>query len=126
MIRTGSDLRSAFECWMRISAPRMHFIRGLHNGRDRRMKNVWENEPIEGSEREIFGASKTQSGERFQCPKRAELKCTDMYWTSELKRRLFMRERGLTIPEIILIGGTRVALGIGLGLLIADKLSHDA
>jgi hypothetical protein len=28
-----------------------------------------------------------------------------------------MRERGLTIPEIMLIGGTRVALGFGLGLL---------
>jgi hypothetical protein len=37
-----------------------------------------------------------------------------------------MRERGLTIPEIMLIGGTRVALGVGLGLLIADKLGHDA
>jgi hypothetical protein len=31
----------------------------------------------------------------------------------------------LTIPEITLIGGTRVALGVGLGLLIADKLSRD-
>jgi hypothetical protein len=37
-----------------------------------------------------------------------------------------MRERGLTIPEIMLIGGTRVALGVGLGLLIGDKLSRDA
>jgi hypothetical protein len=37
----------------------------------------------------------------------------------------FMRERGLTIPEIMLIGGTRVALGVGLGLLIADRLTHD-
>ncbi|MFL6353772.1 MAG: hypothetical protein ACJ74Z_18250 [Bryobacteraceae bacterium] len=37
-----------------------------------------------------------------------------------------MRERGLTIREIMLIGGTRVALGVGLGLLIADKLGHDA
>ena len=36
-----------------------------------------------------------------------------------------MTERGLTIPEIMLIGGTRVALGVGLGLLIADKLSRD-
>jgi hypothetical protein len=36
-----------------------------------------------------------------------------------------MTERGLTTPEIMLIGGTRVALGIGLGLLIAEKLSHD-
>jgi hypothetical protein len=37
-----------------------------------------------------------------------------------------MREKVLTLPEIMLIGGTRVALGIGLGLLIADKLSRDA
>jgi hypothetical protein len=36
-----------------------------------------------------------------------------------------MRERGLTTPEIMLLGGTRVALGLGLGLLIADKLSPD-
>jgi hypothetical protein len=26
----------------------------------------------------------------------------------------------------MLIGGTRVALGVGLGLLIGDKLCHDA
>jgi hypothetical protein len=31
----------------------------------------------------------------------------------------------MTIPELILIAGTRVALGAGLGLLIADKLSRD-
>ena len=37
-----------------------------------------------------------------------------------------MREKRLTIPEIMLIGGTRVALGLGLGLLIADKLNRDA
>jgi hypothetical protein len=36
-----------------------------------------------------------------------------------------MSERGFTIPEIILIAGTRVALGAGLGLLIAGKLSSD-
>ncbi len=35
-------------------------------------------------------------------------------------------ERALTLPEIGLIAGTRVALGAGLGLLIADKLSRDA
>jgi len=34
--------------------------------------------------------------------------------------------RSLTIPEVILIAGTRVALGAGLGLLIADKLTRDA
>jgi hypothetical protein len=36
-----------------------------------------------------------------------------------------MSERGFTIPEIALIAGTRVALGAGLGLLIAGKLSSD-
>lgn len=37
-----------------------------------------------------------------------------------------MKQRVLTIPEIMLIAGTRVALGIGIGLLIKDKLSRDA
>ena len=37
-----------------------------------------------------------------------------------------MQERGLTIPELILIAGTRVALGVGIGLLIGDKLRSDA
>jgi hypothetical protein len=36
-----------------------------------------------------------------------------------------MRERGLTIPEIMLLGGTRAALGAGIGLLIASKLNND-
>jgi hypothetical protein len=36
-----------------------------------------------------------------------------------------MRQRSLTIPEIAIIAGTRVAFGAGLGLLIADKLSRD-
>ena len=36
-----------------------------------------------------------------------------------------MSERGFTIPEIMLLVGTRVALGAGLGLLIAGKLSSD-
>ena len=36
-----------------------------------------------------------------------------------------MGERGLTIPEIILIAGTRVALGVGIGLLLSDKFSDD-
>ena len=37
-----------------------------------------------------------------------------------------MFEKGFTIPEIILIAGTRVALGAGIGLLIGGKLSRDA
>ena len=36
-----------------------------------------------------------------------------------------MKERGLTIPEIMLVVGTRMALGAGVGLLIGDKLSPD-
>ena len=36
-----------------------------------------------------------------------------------------LRERTLTLPEIGLIAGTRVALGVGIGLLVAEKLSRD-
>jgi hypothetical protein len=34
-----------------------------------------------------------------------------------------MRKSILTIPEIMLIGGTRVALGAGLGLLLSGRLA---
>jgi hypothetical protein len=36
-----------------------------------------------------------------------------------------MMERRLTIAEIILIAGTRVALGVGLGLLLSSRLNND-
>ena len=36
-----------------------------------------------------------------------------------------MQEKTLTIPELILIAGTRVALGAGMGLLIGDRLGRD-
>lgn len=36
-----------------------------------------------------------------------------------------MVERSFTIPEILLIAGTRVALGVGIGLLISSKLNSD-
>ena len=42
-----------------------------------------------------------------------------------LHRHLIMRERSLTIPEIMLLGGTRVALGAGVGLLLSGKLKGD-
>ena len=35
-----------------------------------------------------------------------------------------MRKTVLTIPEIMLIAGTRAALGAGLGLLLADRLDE--
>ena len=37
-----------------------------------------------------------------------------------------MREHRLIVPELVFIAGTRVALGAGLGLLLADKLTRDA
>ena len=36
-----------------------------------------------------------------------------------------MKVHPLTIPEILLIGGTRVALGVGLGLLLSDRLGRE-
>ena len=37
-----------------------------------------------------------------------------------------MRETSLSLPDLALIGGTRVALGLGVGLLIARRLSESA
>jgi hypothetical protein len=34
-----------------------------------------------------------------------------------------MKEARITIPEIALIAGTRAALGVGIGLLLASRLS---
>ena len=36
-----------------------------------------------------------------------------------------MKERIVTIPDLALIAGTRIALGAGIGLLLADKLNED-
>jgi hypothetical protein len=36
-----------------------------------------------------------------------------------------MKERTLAIPDLALIAGTRIALGAGIGLLVADKLNED-
>ena len=33
-----------------------------------------------------------------------------------------MREHRVTLPEIALIGGTRAMIGLGVGLLISDRL----
>ena len=37
-----------------------------------------------------------------------------------------MRKTVLTIPEIMLIAGTRAALGAGLGLLLGNRLKEKA
>ncbi len=36
-----------------------------------------------------------------------------------------LKERRISLPVLFLIGGTRVALGIGLGLLLSRKLNED-
>jgi len=36
-----------------------------------------------------------------------------------------LKERKVTLPELALIGGTRVALGAGLGFLLTNKLSDE-
>ena len=36
-----------------------------------------------------------------------------------------MKQRSLTIPEIGQIAGTRAVLGVGIGLILADKLSKE-
>lgn len=36
-----------------------------------------------------------------------------------------LKERKITLPELALIGGTRVALGLGLGLLLRNRLNDD-
>jgi len=36
-----------------------------------------------------------------------------------------MKRTSLTVPEVLLLAGTRVALGIGAGLLISEKLDRD-
>jgi hypothetical protein len=36
-----------------------------------------------------------------------------------------MRQQPITLPELALIAGTRVALGIGLGLLLSERLNED-
>lgn len=36
-----------------------------------------------------------------------------------------MKQTSLTLPEIGLIAGTRVALGAGIGLLLSDRLNKD-
>ena len=36
-----------------------------------------------------------------------------------------MMERKISIADLILIAGTRVALGAGVGLLLSNKLSKD-
>ena len=38
---------------------------------------------------------------------------------------MHLKERHITIPELILIGGTRAAIGLGVGLLLKDKLNKD-
>jgi hypothetical protein len=46
-------------------------------------------------------------------------------WKTRLQLGPRLTENNLTIPEIALIAGTRVALGVGIGLLLSEKLNKD-
>jgi hypothetical protein len=50
-----------------------------------------------------------------------EIKCAPKY----AETRLPMTATKLTIADIILIAGTRVVLGAGIGLLISTRLNND-
>ena len=36
-----------------------------------------------------------------------------------------MRETRISIPELVLVGASRVLLGVGVGLLIADRFGRE-
>ena len=36
-----------------------------------------------------------------------------------------MKETRITVPELVLVAGTRAALGAGLGLLLSDRLAES-
>jgi hypothetical protein len=36
-----------------------------------------------------------------------------------------LTQRAVTIPEVMMIAGTRVALGVGIGLLVSEWLNKD-
>lgn len=46
-------------------------------------------------------------------------------FTTDMKARYSMREAKLTLPEVGLIAGTRVAAGAGTALLLARKLKPE-
>ena len=37
-----------------------------------------------------------------------------------------MKRTNLSVPELVLLVGTRVALGVGVGLLVSEKLNRSA
>lgn len=37
-----------------------------------------------------------------------------------------MKRANLSVPEVMLLVGTRVALGVGVGLLVSEKLDRNA
>jgi hypothetical protein len=36
-----------------------------------------------------------------------------------------MKTTSVSLPELMLIAGTRVALGVGIGLLLSERLARD-
>ena len=68
-----------------------------------------------------FGVSESISQVRAT---ESDLEMTSVGGASELLREHLMKQRVLTIPELILIAGTRVALGVGIGLS-ARRQTHQ-
>src|SRR2546423_1624346 len=48
-----------------------------------------------------------------------------MIHCTKLLGGIAMKEAQITLPELALVGGTRAALGAGLGLLLADRFPPD-
>ena len=36
-----------------------------------------------------------------------------------------MMEKRVTVPDLILMAGTRVALGVGIGLVLSERMNRD-
>jgi hypothetical protein len=62
----------------------------------------------------------------FQSPEGMVAVPASKHQDSHFHQRGAMIELNLTLPEMILWTGTRVALGAGIGLLISRGLSKDA
>jgi hypothetical protein len=66
-----------------------------------------------------FGIRLAESG-LYDC-----LGSTGCTVSSDATKENTMYETQITLPELGLVGGTRLVLGLGLGLLLASRLTED-
>jgi hypothetical protein len=59
------------------------------------------------------------------CALRVLFTSTQFYLRAFLQEDRAMLERSISLPIVGMIAGTRFALGVGLGLLVADRLASD-